>query len=251
LHQGALGVGVDIATGITTKAIWHGQQITYKPDSKRKLRGIKIPYWTKVLETAVRAQMVSGLGYLGVDIILHPEKGPQVLELNAQPGLQIQLANMEGLKRRLMRVADLDVRDAEHGVRIARAIFAGRFNDRIKADEGVKTLKSVEKVRLYSFDKTTKKTIEARIDTGAKRSSIDKNIAKELGLLNERNILWKDRYQYRSASGLQTRPVVALTYVLAGRKIKTYVSVSDRSRLSTAFLVGREDMAGFLVDPNS
>jgi len=32
---------------------------------------------------------------LGVDIVVHPEKGPMILELNAQPGLQIQLANME------------------------------------------------------------------------------------------------------------------------------------------------------------
>ena len=27
LHQGAIGVGIDVATGITTKAIWHGREI--------------------------------------------------------------------------------------------------------------------------------------------------------------------------------------------------------------------------------
>ena len=79
------------------------------------------------METAVNAQIASGLGYAGVDIVLHPEKGPMVLELNAQPGLQIQLANMEGLKKRLERVEDLDVADADHGVMIAKALFAGRF----------------------------------------------------------------------------------------------------------------------------
>src|SRR3972149_5105003 len=109
LHQGAVGVGIDIATGITTKAIWHGEQIVYKPGTGKKLRGIKIPNWTLILETAVKAQIASGMGYLGVDIVLHPEKGPMVLELNAQPGLQIQLANMEGLKKRLERIEDIDV----------------------------------------------------------------------------------------------------------------------------------------------
>ena len=62
LHQGALGVGVDIATGITTKAIWHGEQIVFKPGTERKLRGIKIPDWNLVLETAVNASIASGLG---------------------------------------------------------------------------------------------------------------------------------------------------------------------------------------------
>src|SRR6266404_7790174 len=107
LHQGAIGLGVDIATGITTKAIWHGREIKYKPDTERKLHGIKIPHWTTCLEIAVKTAIISGLGFTGVDIVLNPEKGPMVLELNARPGLQIQLANMAGLKKRLERVEDL------------------------------------------------------------------------------------------------------------------------------------------------
>jgi len=142
LHQGALGVGIDIATGITTKAIWHGEEIVFKPGTERKLRGIKIPGWDAVLETAVRAQEASHLGYLGVDIVIHPEKGPMVLELNAQPGLQIQLANGEGLKKRLERVEDLDVTDAERGVMLAKALFAGRFENRKAAQEGIKTIRN-------------------------------------------------------------------------------------------------------------
>lgn len=249
LHQGALGVGVDIATGITTKAIWHGEQIIYKPDTERKLRGIRIPFWTTCLETAVKAQMVSGLGYLGVDIVLHPEKGPMVLELNAQPGLQIQLANMTGLKKRLERVEDLEVRDAEHGVKIAKALFAERYLDRVKAEEGIKILKGIEEVVIYPYDDAhTKKTVMARVDTGATRSSIDRKFAEELGLLNPGNILWKDNY--RSAVGLQTRPIISIKYYLAGRKVKTAASVADRSKMPTPFLIGRSDMAGFLVNPN-
>ncbi len=249
LHQGAIGVGVDIATGITTKAIWHGDQISYKPGTERKLRGIKIPSWTLILETAVKAQMASGLGYIGVDIVIHPEKGPMVLETNAQPGLQIQLANMEGLKRRLDRIEDLDVRDAEHGVKIAKALFAGRFADRVKAEEGVKILRGIEDVIIYSLDKNTKLTVQARIDTGAKRSSVDRTLARQLGLLKRRNVLWSDKYQYRSASGLQTRPVVAVTFRVAGRKINTTASIADRSKMQTPVLIGRDDLVGYLVMP--
>src|SRR3972149_6398557 len=91
LHQGALGLGIDIATGITTKAIQNNKEIILKPDTNRKLRGIKIPFWNKILETAVTGQIASGLVYAGVDIVLHPEKGPQIIELNAQQGFQFSL----------------------------------------------------------------------------------------------------------------------------------------------------------------
>jgi alpha-L-glutamate ligase-like protein len=249
LHQGAIGVGVDIATGITTTAIWHGEQIVFKPGTERRLRGIKIPGWTAILETAVRAQIASGLGYAGVDIVLHPEKGPQVLELNAQPGLQIQLANMEGLKKRLERVEDLNVTDAQHGVMIAKALFAGRFESRKAVEEGIKTLKGLEVVKIYSFDKTKKTKVQARVDTGAVRSSIDRRLAEDLGLMVKGNILWKDKY--RSATGLQARPIIGIQYVIAGKKISSTASVTDRSKMSTRFLMGRSDMAGFLVNPNS
>lgn len=244
LHQGALGVGVDIATGITTKAIWHGEQIVYKPGTERKLRGIKVPFWTTCLETAVKAQMVSGLGYLGVDIVLHPEKGPMVLELNAQPGLQIQLANMTGLKKRLERVEDLEVRDAEHGVKIAKALFAERFLDRVKAEEGIKTINVWETVRVVnSLDE--KVDMLAKIDTGAWRTSIDRQTAINLGLLQKSNILWQKKV--KSSLGKETRPIIAISFYLAGRKIKTLASIANREGLKSKLIIGRQDLGGFLV----
>ncbi len=246
LHQGALGVGVDIATGITTKAIWHGEQIVFKPGTERKLRGIKIPGWTAVLETAVKTQIASHLGYIGVDIVIHPEKGPMVLETNAQPGLQIQLANMEGLRRRLDRIEDLDVIDAEHGVRIAKAVFAGRFSDREMAKEGIKTIKAVEEVKVRSVDGGKKKVL-AKIDTGAWSSAIDKKFAKELGILTKGKVLWYKRKL--SALGEENRPVIPVTIWLAGTKIKTEMTVADRKLLRYQVLIGREDMKGFLVNP--
>jgi len=244
LHQGAIGVGVDIATGITTKAIWHGVQIRLKPGTNRKLHGIKIPDWTKVLETAVRAQMVSGLSYLGVDIVLHPEKGTMILELNAQPGLQIQLANMEGLKKRLERIADLDVRGAEHGVNIAKALFAERFADRVSAEEGIKTIGIWENVKIISAD-GYKREAKAKIDTGAWKTSIDKTLAEELGLLKASNILWTK--VVKSALGRESRKVIGLKFYLAGRKIATIANVANRSSLRTPLIIGRRDLAGFLL----
>lgn len=248
LHQGAIGVGIDIATGITTRAIWHGKQIKYKPGTKRKLNGIKIPNWTKVLETAVRAQMVSGLGYLGIDIVLHPEKGIMVLELNAQPGLQIQLVNAAGLKKRLERVEDIEVRDAEHGVKIAKALFAERFADRVKAEEGIKTINVWEDIKLVS-GMGHKVEIKAKIDTGAWKTSIDKDLTEKLGLEKKSNILWTK--EYKSSLGKEKRKVISLTFYLAGRRISTMANVANRENLRTPLIIGRRDLSGFLVKAES
>ena len=244
LHQGALGVGVDIATGITTRAIWHGEQIVFKPGTERKLRGIKIPGWTAILETAVKAQIASGLGYVGVDIVLHPDKGPMVLELNAQPGLKIQLANMGGLKKRLERVEDLDVTSAEHGVTLAKALFAGRFENRKALEKGIKTISVWEKVRIIDAFGKSKKFF-AKIDTGAWRTSIDKELAGSLGLLNKSNILWSRNV--RTSLGREKRPIINLRFYLAGRRIDTLVSISTRKNLRVPIIVGRRDLAGFVI----
>ncbi len=246
LHQGAIAVGIDIATGITTKALWKGKYIPYKPGTKRKLHGIKIPNWTKILKMAVNCQEAAGLGYLGVDVVLHPEKGPMILEINFLPGLQIQIANQAGLRKRLDRVEDLKVKDADHGVLIAKSLFAGPFADRVRAEEGIRTLNIFEDVKIKGKD-GKKLVVSSKIDTGAWRSSIDKTLAQDMGLLEESNILWQKTVW--SSIGQQRRPIINLTYWLKGKKINTSAGVADRSKLRRPLIVGRRDLAGFLVNP--
>ena len=249
LHQGAIGVGIDLATGITTYGVHEGQFIKNIPWTKRKINGLKIPNWNQILTLAVRCQeAIPSLGYLGVDIVFDKEHGPMVLELNARPGLEIQNANLLPLRKRLERVEGLEVLDAEHGVRIAKALFAERFADRVMAEEGIKIINSQEEIKIRDFGGKRIAAI-ARIDSGAFRSSIDQHLAENLGLLKEENVLWKDLYAYRSAQGKESRPVIGLTFYLAGRRIKTTASVADRSKLKCPFLVGRNDLAGFLIRP--
>jgi glutathione synthase/RimK-type ligase-like ATP-grasp enzyme len=50
---------------------------------------------------AAKAWDMTQLGYIGVDLVIDQERGPLLLELNARPGLQIQIANQAGLLRRL------------------------------------------------------------------------------------------------------------------------------------------------------
>jgi alpha-L-glutamate ligase-like protein len=252
LHQGAIGLGVDIATGVTTYGIHNDQLIQYLPRRKskvlRKVNGLKVPKWNQILRTAVACQEVSGLAYVGVDLVLHPTQGPMVLELNANPGMSIQLANRAGLRRRLERVKDLEVRDADHGVKIAKAIFASRFAAKVQASDEKVVAKNLEEIKIR-LSKKRRVPVLAKVDTGAYRSSIDKGLAKELGLLEEDNILWHRGYV--SGLGRERRPVIQITFYLKGRRIKTAVSVSNRARMKAKFLVGRRDLEGFLVEPST
>ena len=246
LHQGAVGVGIDLTTGITTKAIWYTKYIKYKPGTKRKLHGIKIPFWTKILRLAIEGQQVSGLGYLGIDIMIHPEKGPMIIELNNQPGLQIQLANGVGLRKRLERVEDLHVRDTEHGIKIAKALFSTPLSDRVRSDEAILTISALEEITIKGQDKTRKK-VTAKVDTGAWRTSISESLAQKMGLLEKNNILWSKTV--RSSLGEQVRPIISLTFWLSGRKITTAASVAKRMALKYPIIIGRKDLKGLLIDP--
>lgn len=101
LHQGALGAGIDIATGKTLNAVWGNEIISEHPDTGKAVSGVAIPHWDDLLLLAARCYNLTGLGYQGVDIVLDRHKGPLILELNARPGLNIQIANNAGLLPRL------------------------------------------------------------------------------------------------------------------------------------------------------
>ncbi len=247
LHQGAIGAGIDLATGITTYGVVNGQWIKYIPGTKIKVNGLKLPFWDNILTLAITTQeVIPKLGYLGVDVVIDEDRGPMVLELNARPGLEIQNANLAPLKKRLERVEGLEVRDAEHGVKIAKTLFAERFADRVMAEEGIKIVSVWEMVKIISADKK-KVEIKAKVDTGAWRTSIDKDLAKQLGLLRPENILWTK--VYKSSFGKEKRPVIELSFYLAGRKIKTLAGVAKRTNLRAPMVIGRRDLEGFLVKP--
>jgi len=98
LHQGALGLGVDLRTGITTQAVYRNRCVTHVPNTNKSVAGIRISHWENILDMAIQSSHIFGLGYLGVDIVIDRFQGPMVIEVNARSGLNIQLANAAGLK---------------------------------------------------------------------------------------------------------------------------------------------------------
>ncbi len=131
LHQGAIGVGVDLATGSTLKGTWLNNKITKHPDTNNAVDGVQLPNWDGFMKLAAGCYELCGLGYIGVDMVLDIEKGPLILELNARPGLNIQIANDCGLTLRthaieahLEKLAEQDIQESvEDRVRFSQQLF--------------------------------------------------------------------------------------------------------------------------------
>ncbi|MBW3015672.1 RimK/LysX family protein [Candidatus Woesearchaeota archaeon] len=107
-----------------------------------------------------------------------------------------------------------------------------------------KIIGCTEKVVVYG--PTKKKTVTARIDTGAAKNSIDTVLAAELNLgpvIKTSNI--------RSALGISTRPIVEAVIEVAGKKIKSEFTLANRGHMNYRVLIGRNLLRhGFLIDPS-
>lgn len=282
LAQGAIGVGIDLASGTTTTAVMGKQKIIEcLPGTKLSLSGIKIPYWMTILNLAVRSQEISGLGFLGADIAIDKELGPVILELNARPGLAIQIANLDGLKGRLKKAAGIKIKTIKKGIRVGMDLFGGEIEEELEEISGKKVIGAIEKVKLIGNDEKEIE-VEAKIDTGAYSSSIDEELAKELGFSEliekfatidlskyiftpENETLIKDAFLKThknslpllediavvfSASGSSIRPVVKVSFILDALNIETRVNIADRKTLMYRMLIGRRNLSKFLIDIN-
>ncbi len=280
LQQGGIGVGIDMAKGTTTTAVQGKSKIIeYVPDTRLLLSGIKIPYWDEMLSLAIKAQEASGLGFLGADVAIDRDEGPVFLELNARPGLSIQVANMSGLKERLERVEGLKIKSVLRGVAVGKNLFGGEIEEDVEGMSGKRVIGSIEKIKITGKD-DIKTDTEAKIDTGAYSSSIDTNLARKLGFghvidtfenidlskyILERGKCTKiekeiysnykkilpdivDVTTVFSSSGASIRPVVKIKFTMDKKTIPTQVNIVDRSDMKYNMIIGKRNLYSFLVD---
>lgn len=101
LHQGAIGAGITLSSGLINHAVIGQKLVTHHPDTEFEIKNLLLPHWREILDLSAKCYEMVGLGYLGADIVITPDQGPVMLELNARPGLGIQIANLSGLVPRL------------------------------------------------------------------------------------------------------------------------------------------------------
>lgn len=188
LALGAIGAGIDIATGVTTTAIiGKAEPIDRIPGTSLSVSGLKIPYWNKILEYAVAAQRATNLNFAGFDFLIDRELGPMIVEMNARPGLSIQLANEDGLRWRLRKARGVKVQSTEKGVRLGKDLFGGDIEEDIERISGKTLIGIYEDVAVYpnkelgEENKLKEVTVKAKVDTGADSTSIDEGLVRKLG----------------------------------------------------------------------
>lgn len=224
LHLGAVGVGLDIGSGTATHIV-HKNRIIDEVPGVGPIRGFKIPYWDEILLIASKAQLATNLGYMAIDLVLDKNLGPVLLEINARAGLNVQIANLAPLRRRLERIQGVKVSSPEKGVRIAKDMF-GSSVERIKT-EGKKIIGSKEKVTIITKDGNH--LVWASINPILERTFIDKKLAESLG---------------------STEETFKIKFQLADEKVQTLAYLDDLKGKDYEMVIGRKSLQGFLIDPS-
>ncbi|MBI5151693.1 MAG: hypothetical protein HZA34_03920 [Candidatus Pacebacteria bacterium] len=241
LDQGAIALGIDMGTGKTMYGVSGKKKILREfPETTRTTVGLQIPNWIDVLKTAVRAANATGLQYMGADIFIHPEKGPMVAEVNAYPGLSIQLANRAGLRKRLQRIEDIEAKNVSQAVKIGQSLFAENYP--IESEGEFAVISTKEPVEIFGKHHTTMHGT-ALINTSREWSAISFSAAEKLGLADKNDVLWT---QY--VDGETKEVVVQVKYKLHDVTKTSAMVVSKR--LSTGKYImhlGRKDLTGYFI----
>jgi len=235
VHQGGIGIGIDIAKGVTTHAFQYHNLIKELPHGGSP-SGIAIPYWEEMLLVSSRIQQVTNIGYLAVDLTLDEEQGPVLLEVNARAGLSVQIANLAPLRSRLERVRGLSVSSPEKGVRIAQDLFGE------KVDRGSKARQALEKPVLGNRENILINCAGGSVEVPCLIAPV----------LTDRTLFTPDLLEELEERGGATRAddgTYHVKFSLGGKKIQTLVRTGSAPFMSVRAVIGQRDLTGFLIDP--
>lgn len=234
LHQGGLGLGIDMATGKTTYGVQYDKPIHCIPNTDIPIKGLQIPKWDELLEIACRAQIISNLGYLAIDIVIDKNERPIVLELNARGGLAIQIANKVPLRQRLDRIKGLKVKNYKKGVLIGKELFGSKSIKIEKKPVLNNIVGSVEEIELITSQGARK--MMASIEPNQEQSELTYSLAQELGLLEKEKVL-------------NDNLCCKIEFKLLGKRLKTIVKITNKADINAQITVGKRDLRGFMIDP--
>ncbi|HCC67687.1 TPA: hypothetical protein DEP90_00525 [Patescibacteria group bacterium] len=302
LHAGAICTGIDISTGITTFSMHMKTKglmsDTYEMIDKtidlkenKVLSGIQIPNWDNLLTIALKCQRATKLGYIGVDITIDQDKGPIVFEVNARPGLGIQVANQAGLRWRLEKVKGLEVKSIKHGIRIGKNLFGGEIEESIESISGRKVINIVEKVYVYHKPKISnrkkktkikidKESTKAFIDTGVLTTRISTRLSNRIGHTDTNKYFkqleipqhfqtFKDAQEYIDIHGqkivtsldiIRLAKIVEDGQIVIRPVINIEIKISeDKKELEAVItddipyplIIGRAELTGYLIDTSA
>lgn len=204
----------------------------------------------EVTQMAKQATDVVGLDYAGVDIV-EGNDGYYILEVNPTAGFK-GLFEATGrspapfIARLAIDQAGGEV-DEERVYELAATLDDSRPvcmpTEPIEEPGEPSTIGYIEEV--VAMGTRGQKSVLAKSDTGATRTSIDSRLAAEIGTGPIKDIV---RIKSGSVKNGKSRPVVDLVVGISGRRHTVTASVEDRSHMDYPLLLGRDILQHYRVD---
>ena len=204
----------------------------------------------EVITIAKRAADVIGLDYAGVDVV-QGEDGYYVLEVNPTAGFKglFQAAGRSPaphIARLAIERAGGDV-DEER----VRELSASLDDSRPEAMPRRQQTQQGEPPNIGYIEEVVvmgtkgRKTVLAKSDTGATRTSIDARLAADIGTGPIKDIV---KIRSGSVKKGKSRPVVDVVVGIGGTQHTVTASVEDRAHMDYAMLLGRDILENYRVD---
>lgn len=231
LHAGGIAAGIDISKGEITYLSRYHKLINELP-GYGEIRGLKIPFWDQILRMSSKIQQVTKLGYVGVDIALD-KHGPVLLEVNARAGLEIQVANLVPLRKRLKRIEGLKVKTVTQGINLAKSMFGRKVERDIESLSGKAVLGDREYIYLH-------------LPNGPKQYLVKIN-----PMLNENYMSTElfDELKATSPKDAISEDSLKLRYTLMSRKSHTIFKPMTMPHPESHIILGKRELSHFLIDP--
>lgn len=233
LHLGAIGLGIDIGTGKTTYGVQNDKFIRKLPNGD-KANNLEIPNWDTILDMASKAQQISKIGFLAVDLAV-TKSGIKILELNARAGLAVQIANKAPLRNRLAKVEDLKVMSPEQGVSIGKTLFSTQGHKKTEETNTRPVIGLYETVLVLGGKN---KHELAKIDPHGKESSIDKSLIDEKSSTTDLTIQDKRITLPFNIADFNEKKY---KLIIAGKHLKDFLIDPNKSTATKSFHIAHPD----------
>jgi RimK family alpha-L-glutamate ligase len=204
----------------------------------------------EVLDIARRATATLGLDYAGVDLI-EDDSGWYVLEVNPTAGFRgfyraTGVSPAPYIARQAIETAGGSV-DAERVETLATtlddSVPACKPASEPTTTEEAITIGFTERVVVSGTSGT--KTVVAKSDSGAARTSIDLRLAADIGAGPIHTV---SRVRSGSSRETRTRPVVDLVVGIGGEQYTVAANIEDRTHMSHPLLLGRDILKNYRLD---
>lgn len=97
LDAGAWGIGIELATGKINHIHAKKEKNIITLADIGVPENFVMPKWEELIQTAIKASQISGLALCGVDLVLDSQDQVRILEINGQPGVEIQNVNEKSM----------------------------------------------------------------------------------------------------------------------------------------------------------